>query len=135
MASSSIQGGARHPARPSGTDVDALGPSDSSDTGSDVQHERRMPTRADSADELGALPAHRDSTSDAQGTGERASAVGDAEGRQGADIAPDQVVDLTEASADSDAIDDDDARGVAELADDSDDTDDEIADSDDEARR
>jgi len=134
MASSSIQGGARHPARPSGTDVDALGPSDSSDTGSDVQHERRMPTRADSADELGALPAHRDSTSDAQGTGERASAVGDAEGRQGADIAPDQVVDLTEASADSDAIDDD-ARDVAELADDSDDTDDEIADSDDEARR
>ena len=106
MASSSIQGGARHPARPSGTDVDALGPSDSSDTGSDVQHERRMPTRADSADELGALPAHRDSTSDAQGTGERASAIGDVEDTEGPDIVPDDIDDL--------AIDTSDAGGISD---------------------
>jgi hypothetical protein len=94
MASSSIRGGERTPAQPSGTDVDRLGPSDSSDSGSDVQMQRRMPTRPDTPDELGALPAHRGSTSDAQGTGERASAAGDAEDRDGDDIVPDQTEDI-----------------------------------------
>jgi hypothetical protein len=94
MASSSIRGGERPPSQPRGTDVDRLGPSDSSDSGSDVQMQRRMPTRPDTPDELGSLPAHGDSTSDSQGTGERASAPGDAEDRDGDDIVPDQTEDI-----------------------------------------
>jgi hypothetical protein len=116
MATSSIQGGVRAPAQPSGTDVDRLGPSDSSDSGSDVQLQRRMPTAGDTPDELGSLPAHRDSTSDAQGTGERASAPGDAEGTDGDDIVPDQTEDL---GTDSDEIagtpeDEDELRAAQE---------------------
>lgn len=88
MATSSILGGDRPQAQPSGTDVDALGPSDSSDSGSDVQLQRRMPTAPDTPDELGSIPARRQSTTDATGTGERASAAGDAEGVEGADIVP-----------------------------------------------
>jgi hypothetical protein len=94
MATSSIRGGERTPAQPSGTEVDRLGPSDSTDSGSDVQLQRRMPTRPDTPDELGSLPARRNSTSDAQGTGERASAAGDVEDRDGDDIEPDGVEDL-----------------------------------------
>jgi len=94
MATSSSQGGERVPARPAGTDVDALGPSDSSDSGSDVRHERRMPTAPDTPDELGAVTARGDSTTDALGTGERASAAGDAEGRSGGDIVPDRTDEL-----------------------------------------
>ncbi len=106
MATSSTQGGEPVPARPSGTDVDALGPSDSSDSGSDVRHERRMPTAPDTPDELGAVTAHGDSTSDALGTGERASAAGDAEGRAAADIVPDRTDELaidTDVEADAQA--------------------------------
>jgi hypothetical protein len=96
VATSSILGGERPHQQPSGTDVDALGPSDSSDTGSDVQLQRRMPTAPDAPDELGSIPVRRDSTSDSTGTGERASAAGDAEGADGADIVPrgaEQLVD------------------------------------------
>jgi hypothetical protein len=108
MATSSIQGGERIPTRPSGTDVDALGPSDSTDSGSDVQLQRRMPTLPDKPDELGALPARRASTTDAQGTGERASAIGDVEDTEGPDIVPDDIDDL--AIDTSDASDGDDER-------------------------
>lgn len=66
-------------ARPAGTDNDALGPSDSSDSGSDV--------RGDPA-----TAGERESDSDRQGTGERATAVPD-HIRDGADIAPDHLVD------------------------------------------
>jgi hypothetical protein len=96
MATSSILGGQPVQRQPAGTDVDALGPSDSSDTGSDVQLQRRMPTAPDAPDELGAVPVRRDSTTDATGTGERASAAGDAERSDGADIAPpgtEQLID------------------------------------------
>lgn len=90
MANSSILGGEVPAKRAKGRDVDALGPSDSSDSGSDVQGQSSMPTRADSPDQFGAVPVHRDSDSDAQGTGERASATGDA-ARDGADILPDRI--------------------------------------------
>jgi hypothetical protein len=100
MATSSIHGGETTPARPHGTDVDALGPSDSSDSGSDVQLQRRMPTAPDTPDELGAVPARRDSTTDASGTGERASAAGDAEGADGSDIAPHGAENLADDSGD-----------------------------------
>lgn len=91
MSNSSILGGERAAPRAIGRDVDALGPSDSSDSGSDVQGERAMPTDADNPGELGALPVSRSSDSDARGTGERGSATGDDRG-DAADILPDHLV-------------------------------------------
>lgn len=60
----------------------ALGPSDSSDGGSDV--------RGGGAERLIGDP-ELDGDSDRSGTGERASATPDAEVPEGADIAPDRV--------------------------------------------
>jgi len=73
MANSSILGGAPAPAEPTGKDVDALGPSDSSDSGSDVQTDLNRSAMPDEASE-GAFPIAHGSTSDAAGTGERAAA-------------------------------------------------------------
>ncbi|MCM2252456.1 MAG: hypothetical protein NDJ19_08875 [Ramlibacter sp.] len=73
MAHSSILGADIAPGFPSGRDSDALGPSDSSDSGSD----------AAGTDEI-----HEDS--DAAGTGARGSVAGD-DAREGADILPDRV--------------------------------------------
>lgn len=67
----------------SGHGTSSLGPSDSSDSGSDVQG-------ADS--ELG--DAGLDSDSDRNGTGERASAAPDAEVKEGADISPDHIEEI-----------------------------------------
>ncbi|NRF65520.1 hypothetical protein HLB44_00850 [Aquincola sp. S2] len=92
MASSSIQGGIPIQPRARGHDVDALGPSDSSDSGSDVQGEQPMATEADNPGELGGVPSHRDSASDASGTGERATATGN-DARDGADLLPDRIID------------------------------------------
>jgi hypothetical protein len=65
---------------PKGHDIRSLGPSDSSDTGADMMG-------------LGGL----DSTSDRQGTGERATVEDDDELERAADIAPDDIVDSSEA--------------------------------------
>lgn len=76
MGTSSILGGERAAAIPAGKDMDALGPSDSSDSGSDM---------------AGVYASGSDS--DAAGTGERGSAVPQTESdRPGSDIAPDRVV-------------------------------------------
>jgi hypothetical protein len=64
---------------PKGHDIGSLGPSDSSDSGADMSG-------------LGGL----NSTSDRQGTGERASVEGDAD-VDAADIAPDDIVDAGDA--------------------------------------
>jgi len=88
MATSSILGGARAPARPRGTDVDALGPSDSSDSGSDVQTDFHRAALPDAASE-GALPIAHGSTTDAAGTGERGSAD-PSERQSDADLLPDR---------------------------------------------
>lgn len=113
MATSSILGGSTAPQRPSGTGTDLLGPSDSSDTGSDVQGERAFSTDTDGG--AGAVPAELDSDSDSAGTGERAAAIG-SEPRDGGDILPDRVVRT------ADALDDADRLEVDELVvDDSDD--------------
>jgi hypothetical protein len=78
MATSSILGGDRVPTAPSGTDMASLGPSNSSDSGSDS---------------VGALgPEELDSDSDAGGTGERAS-VDPLMAGNGFDILPDHLVD------------------------------------------
>jgi len=74
MAYSSILGADPAPAQPSGRSSDLLGPSDSSDTGSDA---------------LGTQEVHADS--DVAGTGER-GAVSGRDAVEGADIAPDRVV-------------------------------------------
>jgi hypothetical protein len=90
MPNSSILGGTRADINSAGRDVDALGPSDSSDSGSDIQGERSMPTDPDNPGELGALTVDGDNDSDASGTGERASATGD-EGQGNSDILPNRV--------------------------------------------
>ena len=76
MAYSSILGAETAPVNPEGRDSKLLGPSDNSDSGSDT---------------LGTSEAHGDS--DSGGTGERGSVTPD-EGREGADILPDRVVNL-----------------------------------------
>lgn len=81
MAYSSILGGERAPVQPSGKGADLLGPSDSSDSGSD------------SIGELG--QDDLDSDSDRAGTGDRAG-VEPQTGVSGADILPDRVVRLGE---------------------------------------
>ena len=78
-----------------GHGTEALGPSDSSDSGSDV--------RGGGAErQIG--DAGLDSDSDRSGTGERLGATPDAEFEEGGDIAPDRIEDLPgeEAGEDSD---------------------------------
>ncbi|MDF2465437.1 MAG: hypothetical protein K0Q43_3672 [Ramlibacter sp.] len=76
MAYSSILGAETAPTVPSGRDAELLGPSDSSDSGSDA---------------MGTSEVHADS--DASGTGERGS-VTPGEGREGGDILPDRIVNM-----------------------------------------
>jgi hypothetical protein len=76
MAYSSILGADVAPTVPSGRDAELLGPSDSSDSGSDAM----------GADEL-----HGDS--DSRGTGERGAVAG-RDSREGGDILPDRVINL-----------------------------------------
>lgn len=92
MSNSSILGGSHAAEQADGKDIDLLGPSDSSDSGSDVQNEHAMSTEPDNTGEWGAVLAGRDTDSDADGTGERASADGDAP-IDGADIMPDRIID------------------------------------------
>ena len=103
MAHSSILGGERAAVQPSGRGSDLLGPSDSSDSGSDAMGE------------LG--PDQIDSDTDRNGTGERASADLSDSGR-GLDILPDHVdrasrggaggeLDLDALAADEDDAEDD----------------------------
>ena len=89
MATSSILGGERAPVQPAGRGTDALGPSDSSDSGSDVQGERGFDALDDG--QIGGDRADLGSDSDAGGTGERGSAVHDSDIVEGADIAPDRI--------------------------------------------
>jgi hypothetical protein len=108
MARSSILGGERAATQPAGRDADALGPSDSSDSGSDIQGQPSLETYGDRDDRLGAAHADRGSDSDAAGTGERGSALGDEDVAEGSDISPDRIEaigsDLT-SDADEDTVD------------------------------
>lgn len=94
MATSSILGGARPPEEPKGTDIDSLGPSDTSDSGSDVRIARERTALPDDAAE-GAIPVAHDSSTDAAGTGERASADSPAP-QDDADILPDSMAEAGE---------------------------------------
>ncbi|MEP7057022.1 MAG: hypothetical protein ABI809_04530 [Caldimonas sp.] len=117
MARSSILGGERAPVHPAGHDTDALGPSDSSDSGSDVQGERGF----DALDtgEIGGDRADLSSDTDASGTGERGAAVHDADIVEGADIAPDRI-GVFNAADDADALNDPEAIDIESLVADSD---------------
>lgn len=102
MGTSPLLGTDRVPERPEGTGTDRLGPSDTSDSGSDI-------VGADGAvdtDELGLSAedvrrkrgagadigdANIDSNSDSAGTGERAEAGRDTLRREAPDIAPDHI--------------------------------------------
>jgi hypothetical protein len=139
MSNSSILGGTTRSSGARGRDVDALGPSDSSDSGSDVQGERAMPTAPDNAGEFGAVVVDGDTDSDALGTGERASATGD-DPRDGADIMPNRIENDGTMQPDSPL--DVPLPNVADIAADDDDADDardseypDVSDDDDAARR
>ncbi|MEO8080872.1 MAG: hypothetical protein ABI641_10100 [Caldimonas sp.] len=125
MSHSSILGGERAPQEPAGRSVDRLGPSDSSDSGSDVQGEGRLKTDAEEGRLGGATPVRTDTDSDSLGTGVRAEAVPE-EARDGADISPDRIARSKDALDGARSIDDDDDV-IDSLVDDSDDEDDEDA--------
>lgn len=101
MARSSLLGIApANPAAPGHDDL-ALGPSDSSDSGSDMAGldapdgaDPQLPLDRALADDAGRAlggPDARGGSSDSAGTGERRSAAGDAGGREAADISVDRV--------------------------------------------
>ena len=114
MATSSITGGERAPVQPTGRGTDALGPSDSSDSGSDVQGERGF----DAIDEgeIGGDRADLSSDTDAAGTGERGAAVHDTDIVEGADIAPDRIERRGPIDIEEPTPDDTDAADVDALA-------------------
>ncbi|HZZ12690.1 MAG TPA: chemotaxis protein [Paraburkholderia sp.] len=86
----------------------ALGPSDSSDSGSDVAGAKRHEFDVDSELDNHALEtgdAELASDTDRSGTGERSAADGDSTRVEDADIEPDRIIDP--AAADDDGLDDD----------------------------
>src|SRR4029079_17553487 len=95
MARSSISGADRAPTQAQGRDVEALGPSDTSDSGSDVQGELELAPPIDLDNPSGgSVHPGWQSDSDAAGTGERGAALLDEEAREGGDILPDQITDM-----------------------------------------
>lgn len=96
MSNSPLYGADRAPQQARGRDADALGPSDTSDSGSDIQGATRLKTDAEEGELGGATPVALDSDSDAMGTGERAEAVPEG-ARDGADIAPDRIAQSKDA--------------------------------------
>lgn len=115
MAYSSLLGIDRIPPVASGHDNASLGPSDSSDTGSDIagieefgDADAMLPVdvalaadrpHIDAADDF----FGSDGSSDSAGTGERRGAGGDSGIAEGADIAPDRIVAHPDASEDDES--------------------------------
>lgn len=92
MATSSILGADRASTHAAGRDVESLGPSDTSDSGSDVQGELDLASPTNLDDTIfGTVQPGIDSDSDSGGTGERGAALPDEEAVEGSDIMPDQV--------------------------------------------
>ncbi len=92
----------------------ALGPSDSSDSGSDMQNATAHNFDVDGELDQHALeqgPAELDSDTDRHGTGERTSADGDSNLKVNADLLPDGVDDETGIGEDPEQ----DEAGVDEL--------------------
>lgn len=125
MSQSSILGGDRAPQQARGRDAETLGPSDTSDSGSDVQGATRLKTDAEEGELGGATPIDLASDSDSTGTGERAEAVPEG-ARDGADIAPDRIARSKDALDSAESITGND-DSIESLADDGDDGEDEDA--------
>ena len=115
MSHSSILGGERAPQQARGRDAETLGPSDTSDSGSDIQGATRLKTDTEEGELGGATPVSNDSDSDSMGTGERAEAVPEG-ARDGADISPDRIASSKDAldSAESITGNDDSIEGLAD---------------------
>ena len=90
MSQSSILGGTHAPQQAEGRDDATLGPSDLSDTGSDILGATRLKTDTPEGEMGGATPIDAESDTDSMGTGDRAEAVPEG-ARDGADIAPDRI--------------------------------------------
>jgi len=118
MARSSIYGADRAPTQAQGRDVEALGPSDTSDSGSDVQGELDLapPTNLDNT-VFGVTQAGLESDSDAAGTGERGAALPDEEARDAADIMPDDIRSFADESAEAEDVTLEAELELAELTD------------------
>ena len=128
MSHSSILGGDRAPQQARGRDAETLGPSDTSDSGSDIQGATRLKTEPEEGEETGgATPVVEDSDTDSAGTGERAEAVPQG-ARDGADIAPDRIARSKDAldAAESITGNDDSIEALADDSDDGDDDDEEV---------
>jgi hypothetical protein len=121
MSQSSILGGDRAPQQARGRDDETLGPSDTSDSGSDIKGATRLKTETEEGDLGGATPVDADSDSDSMGTGERAEAVPEG-ARDGADIAPDRIATSKDAldSAESITGNDDTIESLADESSDED---------------
>ena len=116
MSHSSILGGDRAPQQARGRDAETLGPSDTSDSGSDIQGATRLKTDTPEGDLGGATPIDTDSDTDSMGTGDRAEAIPEG-ARDGADIGPDRIARSKDALDSAESITDrDDA--IEALADD-----------------
>jgi hypothetical protein len=127
MSHSSILGGDRAPQQARGRDAETLGPSDTSDSGSDIQGATRLKTDTPEGDLGGATPIDTDSDTDSMGTGDRAEAIPEG-ARDGADIGPDRIARSKDALDSAESITDrDDA--IEALADE---TSDEESDEDEE---
>ena len=114
MARSSITGADRAPTQAEGRDVETLGPSDTSDSGSDVQGELELAPPIDLDNPIsGQVQPGLGSDTDAGGTGERGAALTDEEGGEGADILPDSVRSLAD---EADASEDVAAEAELEFA-------------------
>jgi hemerythrin superfamily protein len=109
---------------PAGRDTAALGPSDSSDSGSDLAgfealdvNDPSVPVDVALRDDVqrSPVPTETQGDSDAAGTGERRSAASDASAREAADISVDRVFDP--ANPDLDEDEDPDLGFVDRLAD------------------
>jgi hypothetical protein len=115
MANSSILGGERPPVQPKGKDTGALGPSDSSDSGSDVQAGEPHTALPDDMAGGGAYAPELATDTDAAGTGERASA--DEGVAADADLLPDRTGVLPDSAGEvRDAVDEDDSARAGDLA-------------------
>ena len=123
MSSSSIMGGERAPQKAKGRSAETLGPSDTSDSGSDIQGASRLKTDAEEGQLGGATPIETDSDSDSMGTGERGAAV-PGRGRDDADIRPDRIARSKDALDSAESIDDNDDSVEALATDESDEEDD-----------
>ena len=122
MSKSSILGGDRAPQQARGRDAETLGPSDSSDSGSDILGASRLKTTTEEGELGGATPIDPASDTDSMGTGDRAEAVPEG-ARDGADIAPDRIARSKDAldSAESITGNDDAIESLVDEAADDDD--------------